>query len=195
MTGRWRWGGILAVAGLAVALSGCGQLFTQGSQPATLAELSSRVDSLDAQVGQLQAVVAGGGQASTSTVPPGLASAMVEAGVLNVREDPSLQGTIRGTLLQNAVVGILRVDGNWTEITYTNPTTHVTLTGWVDSDYLGPVMPTTSPAASGTGSASGATAAAPPSGAGMSSGSAAAAAAPASGTTAGSGTAAMTSTY
>ena len=150
MTGWGRLGGFLAAVGLLATLSGCGQLFTDGSQPVTLGQLSSQVDSLNAQVAQLQAALVTGGAAQASTVPPGLASAMVEADVLNVRDDPSITGTIRGSLLQNAVVGILKEDGTWTEITYTNPKTQVTLTGWVDSDYLGPVTPAAgAPAPSG----------------------------------------------
>ena len=164
MTGWARWGGILAAVGLAAALSGCGQLFTEAVQPETLTQLSSRVDSLGAQVGELQAAMAGSGglaatgtaaagtAAASSSVPAGLPSAVVEADVLNVRDDASLTGTVRGTLLQNAEVGILQEDGNWTEITYTNARTQVTLTGWVDSDYLGPTIPP----ASGTTVASGA---------------------------------------
>lgn len=148
MTGWGRLRGALLAAGVAAAVSGCGQLFTQGQaqQPVTLAQLASRVDSLDAQLGEVEAALAsssgagpGSGGAQTSgVVSPGLATAVVVADVLNVRSDPSLSGTIKGTLLQNARVGILGEQGNWTEITYTNPKTHVTLTGWVDSDYLGP---------------------------------------------------------
>jgi outer membrane murein-binding lipoprotein Lpp len=184
MTGRY--GAALLALGAAVALGGCGQLFAQGSSSVTVGELASRVNSLGAQVGQLQATVAGGGATAAGSVPPGLASAVVEADVLNVREDPSLQGTIRGTLLQNAVVGILKEDGNWTEITYHNPRTGVTLTGWVDSDYLGPATP--GPAGSGTAAAGSATA--PAAASAMSGTASGAAATPASGISASGATAA-----
>jgi hypothetical protein len=165
MTGWGRLRGALLAAGVAAAVSGCGQLFTQGQaqQPVTLAQLASRVDSLDAQLGEVEAALAssggagpgsGGAQAS-GVVPPGLATAVVVADVLNVRSDPSLSGTIKGTLLQNARVGILGEQGNWTEITYTNPKTHVTLTGWVDSDYLGPDTGGSGQGGTATGASSG----------------------------------------
>lgn len=151
MTTRWwRWGGALLALGVVAALAGCGQLFAQGQQPPTLTELSNRVDSLDAQVGEMQAALANMGGSSTSTtaaggggsngvVQPGKAVAVVQAAVLNVRSEPSLSGVVVGTLLQNAEVNVLGETGNWDEITFTNSQTGVHLTGWVDADYLGPI--------------------------------------------------------
>jgi uncharacterized protein YgiM (DUF1202 family) len=169
--------------GVVAALSGCGQLFAQGQQPPTLAELNNRLDSLDAQVGELQAAVANMGTsapaASTSAsggtngaVQANLPVAVVEADVLNVRSEPSLSGVIVGTLLQNAEVNVLGESGNWDEISFINKKTGVHLTGWVDADYLGPMTSsnstgspstpgtssTTAAAASGTSSSSTATA-------------------------------------
>ena len=165
MTGWGRLRGALVAVGLAAALSGCGQLFTEGRQPATLTQLSSRVDAIDAQVGEIQATLAGGGsataagQSGSGELQPGMQSAVVVADVLNVRTDPSLQGTVKGTLLQNARVNIVSVDGNWTEITFINPSTQKTLTGWVDSDYLGP-----NPDAGGAAATSGTSASPAPAG-------------------------------
>ncbi len=144
MTGWGRFRGALVAVGFAAALSGCGQLFTEGQQPATLTQLSSRVDAMDAQLADVQATLAGSGgamgaaQSGSGVLQPGMQSAVVVADVLNVRSDPSLDGIVKGTLLQNAKVNILTVDGNWTEIKFINPTTQASLTGWVDSDYLGP---------------------------------------------------------
>ncbi len=162
MNGWSRLGGVLLTVGLAAGASGCGQLFTSSSGSPTLSQLSSRVDSMDAQLGELQAALANMGQgttASASGTAPGatgataaagstssgvvqsdLPVAVVEADVLNVRDDPSLTGTVKGTLLQNAQVNVLANQGNWSEIRFSNPASKVTLTGWVDSDYLGPVQ-------------------------------------------------------
>lgn len=152
---RWRgWGrlrGVVLVLGLTAAVAGCGQLFTQGSGAPTLSQLSSRVDSLDAQVGELQAALANlspgapasgspQSQAHNGIVESSLPVAQVLAGVLNVRQDPSLSGTVVGTLLQNAKVNVLGEDGNWSQITFTAAAGQKPLTGWVDSQYLGPVM-------------------------------------------------------
>lgn len=164
MTGWGRFRGALAAVGLAAALSGCGQLFTEGRQPVTLTQVSSRVDALDAQVGEIQAAIAGGGsgtaaaQGGSGQLQPGLQSAVVVADVLNVRSDPSLQGTVKGSLLQNARVNILSVDGNWSEIQFVSGTTK--LTGWVDSDYLGPDAAAGGTTASDTSAAAGSAAAA-----------------------------------
>lgn len=150
---RWgRWGAVLTAAGLVVALSGCGQLFSQSAGPVTNQELASRVDSLDTQVGELQVAIAnmGGGASSASSssssaaaaegldgaVNSSLPVAVVEADVLNVRDAPTLSGTVVGVLLHNTEVNVIMEEGNWTEITYTNPNSRVTVTGWVDSDYL-----------------------------------------------------------
>ena len=150
---------LLAAVVTAAALAGCGQLFAQHQNTATLTSLSNRVDSLDAQVGELQAALASGaGTSGGSTqqnesrgvVSATLPVATVEANVLNVRSDPDLTGTVRGQLLQNARVNVLAIQGNWSEIRFTNPVTGLTLTGWVDSTYLGP---STVPGASATGSA------------------------------------------
>ena len=164
---RWRrWGGALLALGVVAALSGCGQLFAQGQQAPTLGELSNRVDSLDAQVGELQAAVANIGTTSAPStsasagaggngeVQSGLPVAVVQADVLNVRSEPSLSGVVVGTLLQNAEVNVLAESGNWDEITFTNRQTGVHLTGWVDADYLGPITTSTSAGSSvaGTGS-------------------------------------------
>ena len=152
---RWRgWGrlrGVVLVLGLSAAVAGCGQLFTQGSGAPTLSQLSSRVDSLDAQVGELQAALANlspgaptsgspQSQAHNGIVESSLPVAQVLTGVLNVRQDPSLTGTVVGTLLQNAKVNVLGEDGNWSQITFTAAAGQQPLTGWVDSQYLGPVM-------------------------------------------------------
>jgi len=168
MNGWGRVGGVLLAVGLTAGLSGCGQLFTATQGSPTLTQVASRVDSLDAQVGEMQAAVAnlGGGTPASSkaqgaTVQSNLPIAVVVADVLNVRGDPSLTGTVKGTLLQNARVNILGEDGNWSEISYTNPSTQQTLTGWVDSDYLGqPQDATAASASSGATSATSATPAA-----------------------------------
>jgi|BEDMetMinimDraft_2_1075160.scaffolds.fasta_scaffold15289_1 hypothetical protein len=156
---RWgRWGKATLVVGLVAALAGCGQLFAQAPGTPSLTELANRVDSLDAQVGELQAAIANLGSGAT---PPaatsgagGQATAVVQADVLNVRSEPSLDGTVVGTLLQNTQVTVLGEQGNWDEISYTNPQTGVHLQGWVDADYLGPIAeatgPSGSPASSGT---------------------------------------------
>lgn len=184
MYGWGRVGGVVLALGLAAAATGCGQLFTQSPGTPSVAQLSSRVDSMDAQLGELQTAVANMGQGATSgtasastsaqaasgVVQSDLPVAVVEADVLNVRDDPSLTGTVKGTLLQNARVNVLANQGNWSEITFHNPATNVTLTGWVDSDYLGPAQsgaaaaaPTASgtsatPAAAGVSAAAGASA-------------------------------------
>lgn len=155
MNGWGRVGGVLLAVGLTAALSGCGQLFTAAQGSPTLTQLSSRVDSIDAQVGEIQAAVAnmGGGTPASGTAQSGVVQsnlpiAVVVADVLNVRGDPSLTGTVKGTLLQNARVNVLGEDGNWSEISYKNPNTQQSLTGWVDSDYLGqPQDAATAPAA------------------------------------------------
>ncbi len=156
---------LLAAVTTAAALAGCGQLFAQHQSTVTLTSLSNRVDSLDAQVGELQAALASGAGTATGgsaqqteargVVSAALPVATVEADVLNVRSDPSLTGTLRGQLLQNARVNVLAVQGNWSEIRFTNPVTALTLTGWVDSTYLGP---STLPDASATGNPHGPTA-------------------------------------
>ncbi len=162
---RWaRWGRAVAAVVAVSALAGCGQLFAQQTGSTNLTELSNRVDSLDAQVGELQAALAGGaaGQGAAATEANGVVQsdlpvAVVEADVLNVRSDPSLMGTVKGSLLQNARVNVLKDQGNWSEIVFTNPVTGLTLTGWVDSDYLGPATPATASGATGaaaTGAAS-----------------------------------------
>jgi N-acetylmuramoyl-L-alanine amidase len=177
---RWsRWGSALVAFGVAAAAAGCGQLFSQAQQPVTLQELANRVDSLDAQVGELQAALAnlGGSSGGTATaagtqgsaLESGLPVAVVQADVLNVRSEPSLSGTVVGTLLQNTQVNVLAENGNWSEISYTNPNTGVHLTGWVDSDYLGNVSAGTATpapagattAAAGQGTASSASSAGP----------------------------------
>lgn len=190
-----RWGGALLALGMVAALTGCGQLFSQGGQPVTLTELSNRVDSLDAQVGELQAALAnlGGGSAQTQTktgssLQPGLPVAVVEADVLNVRSEPSLSGTVVGTLLQNTQVNVLAENGNWTEIRYTNPSTQVSLTGWVDSDYLGPATGTATGATGGSAAGAGGSAA-PTSGATTAAATGASAASGASGIASGIGSA------
>ena len=166
----WRRGAVLAVGGcMAVAAAGCGQLFAgkPAQQPVTLKQLANRVDSLDAQVGELQAAIASMGQGGAvsankqdGVVRQNLPVAVVEASVLNVRNAPSLTGTVVGQLLQNARLNVLKQDGNWSEVTFTNGFTHGTLQGWVDSDYLGPIIPavpsTPSTSSSSAGSAGGA---------------------------------------
>lgn len=154
----WRRGAVLAVGGcMVVAAAGCGQLFAgkPAQQPVTLGQLANRVDSLDAQVGELQAAIAGMGQGGAASankqdgvVQQSLPVAVVEASVLNVRNAPSLTGTVVGQLLQNARLNVLKQDGNWSEVTFTNGFTHGTLQGWVDSDYLGPITPAAGGAAS-----------------------------------------------
>ncbi len=166
---RWRgWGrlrGVVLVLGLTAAVAGCGQLFTQGSGAPTLSQLSSRVDSLDAQVGELQAALANlspgaptsgspQSQAHNGIVESSLPVAQVLTGVLNVRQDPSLTGTVVGTLLQNAKVNVLGEDGNWSQITFTAAAGQHPLTGWVDSQYLGPVMDAATAGASASASTS-----------------------------------------
>jgi|GEM_PF-6145003 len=188
MNGWGRVGGVLLAVGLAAAATGCGQLFTQSGGSPSMAQLSSRVDSMDAQMAELQAAMANMGQGTTA---PGTASttaastaagnqssgvvqsdlpiAVVEADVLNVRDDPSLTGTIKGTLLQNARVNVLANQGNWSEISFSNPAAKVSLTGWVDSDYLGPAQG--SAAANSATSATSATGAAPAAASGTTAGS------------------------
>ncbi len=151
---RWgRWGAVLAAATLVVAVSGCGQLFSQGEGPVTTQELASRVNSLDTQVGELQVAIANMGSGSATSASstsastasaegldgaaiPSLPVAVVEADVLNVRDSPSLTGIRVGVLLHGTEVNVIMNDGSWSEITYTNPNTKVNVTGWVDSDYL-----------------------------------------------------------
>ncbi len=159
----WRRGAALAVGGcMALAAAGCGQLFAgrPAQQPVTLKQLANRVDSLDAQVGELQAAIASVGQGGAvsankqdGVVRQDLPVAVVEAGVLNVRNAPSLTGTVVGQLLQNARINVLKQDGNWSEVTFTNGFTHTTLQGWVDSDYLGPTIPAAAGQASASASA------------------------------------------
>ena len=166
----WRRGAALAVGGcMAVAAAGCGQLFAgkPAQQPVTLKQLANRVDSLDAQVGELQAAIASMGQGGAvsankqdGVVRRGLPVAVVEASVLNVRNAPSLTGTVVGQLLQNARINVLKQDGNWSEVTFTNGFTHGTLQGWVVSDYLGPMIPAAESGASSFGSGSAGSAAA-----------------------------------
>lgn len=158
---RWRRVGMgLAAATTAAVLAGCGQLFAQRQSTVTLTSLANRVDSLDAQVGELQAALASGAGTATTggaqqteahgVVSAALPVAVVEADVLNVRSDPDLTGALRGQLLQNARVNVLAVQGNWSEVRFTNPVTGLTLTGWVDSQYLGP---SAMPESAGTGQA------------------------------------------
>ncbi len=166
MHGWRRVGVLLAAVATVAALAGCGQLFAQSQGTVTLSELSNRVDSLDAQVGELQAALASGaGSGSGMTaqqteqngvVQSDLPVATVEADVLNVRSDPELTGTVQGQLLQNARVNVLAVQGNWSEIKFTNPVTGLTLTGWVDNEYLGPsTIPPTPTGVSSTSSDAG----------------------------------------
>jgi hypothetical protein len=157
---------VLAAATTAAVLAGCGQLFAQQQNSVTLTSLANRVDSLDAQVGELQAALASGAGTTTTSgaqqteangvVSSSLPVATVEADVLNVRSEPTLTGTLQGQLLQNARVNVLAVQGNWSEIRFTNPVTGLTLTGWVDSEYLGP---STIPDTGTPGKANGSTAA------------------------------------
>jgi outer membrane murein-binding lipoprotein Lpp len=147
---RWsRWAAVCIAAGMALAVTGCGQLFQQTgatSQP-TLAELAQRVDQLEAQVSELNAAVAGmgqGGRAATSSAAAGSAQAVVTASYLNVHPQPDVNSPRVGVLRHDTQVSVLATQGSWTKIGYQS------LQGWVESQWL--AKPGTEPGPSATGS-------------------------------------------
>jgi pilus assembly protein FimV len=170
-----RWSRLAAVciaAGTTLALAGCGQLFQvrSASQP-SLAELTQRVDQLEAQVSELNAAVAGmgqgRGQAATSSAAAGqaggapgeaagaAAQAIVTASYLNVHPQPDVSTPRVGVLKHDTIVSVLASQGSWTKIGFHS------LQGWVESQWLrkpgqGPAAPAGDSPAGSSGAASGA---------------------------------------
>lgn len=61
---------------------------------------------------------------------------IVNAGVLNVREEPSSEAKLIGKLYLNQCVNVLEKVNYWTRIKYTNKEKNIEIVGWVYSRYL-----------------------------------------------------------
>ena len=150
--------GVAAVSLLTLALSGCGTLRSLNEQAAAPeTNISDRVALLEQEVADLQVALnqvqqtgasaqagaeGAGDQTASGEQPSGEGQAVnadqgamaVVAGTpgyLNVRQEPDINSTQVGALVEGTEVSILQVQDNWTQIQYRD-----TLTGWVSSDYL-----------------------------------------------------------
>ncbi len=111
---------------------------------ALITEVNKQYDALkntDTQVGNYGTDTNTTAEASTEaegTQPSGgstYGTAAATDGV-NVRSEPSTNGTVLGTLYPGQEVNIVATEGDWTHISYTDSSTGTTIEGYVSNTYL-----------------------------------------------------------
>ena len=55
---------------------------------------------------------------------------------MNIRSEASTNGAVLGTLYPGQEVNIVSSEGEWTHITFTDPSTGAEIEGYVSSSYL-----------------------------------------------------------
>ena len=55
---------------------------------------------------------------------------------MNIRSEASTNGAVLGTLYPGQEVSIVSTEGDWTHITFTDPSTGSTVEGYVSNSYL-----------------------------------------------------------
>lgn len=145
----------LLTMGALLAAGGCSKLQASLDKrdTVTLGDLAARVSALEQRIQDVEAGTAREANGQVASEPfqagqdasntgrseankptNGGTRAVVRAGILNVRAQPSTQAQQVGQLAQGAIVQVLAVEGDWAKVKVTDK--NRTVTGWVANQFL-----------------------------------------------------------